>query len=384
MNKISVLGSTGSIGTQTLDVAKHLGLDVVAISANSNADLLIKQYYDVKPKYIGVTDKESAKKVKEALSGEDVTIIDGENSAKTIASIDEPDTVVNAIIGFAGLVPTLSAIENGKNIALANKETLVSAGRLVMSKAREKNVSVIPIDSEHCAIHQCLRSCSHSEVDRLIITASGGPFFGYTKEQLVNVTKEQALKHPNWSMGKGITIYSSTLVNKGLEMIEAMHLFDFPMEKIDVIVNRESIIHSMVETVDGSVMAQLGASDMRLCIQYALTYPERIPGISKKLNLTEVGKLTFFDVDHETFPSINLAKRAVNYGDIGTCVYNASNEECVNLFLQDKIKYTDIFEIMEKCTEKFKNGNTENPAIKDIIDADREAKKFAQSLARLV
>ena len=384
MNKISVLGSTGSIGTQTLDVAKHLGLDVVAISANSNADLLINQYYDVKPKYIGVTDKEAAKKIKDALLGENVTVIDGEDSAKTIASLDEPDTVVNAIIGFAGLVPTLSAIEKGKNIALANKETLVSAGRLVMSKAREKNVTVIPIDSEHCAIHQCLRSCKHSEVDRLIITASGGPFFGYTKEQLVNVTKEQALKHPNWSMGKGITIYSSTLVNKGLEMIEAMHLFDFPMEKIDVIVNRESIIHSMVETVDGSVMAQLGASDMRLCIQYALTYPERIPGISKRLNLTEVGKLTFFDVDHETFPSINLAKRAVNYGDIGTCVYNASNEECVNLFLQDKIRYTDIFEIMEKCTEKFKNGNTECPAIEDIIDADREAKKFAQSLVRLV
>ena len=384
MNKISVLGSTGSIGTQTLDVAKHLGLDVVAISANSNADLLINQYYDVKPKYIGVTDKDAAKIVRDALSGENVTVIDGEDSAKTIASLDEPDTVVNAIIGFAGLVPTLSAIEKGKNIALANKETLVSAGRLVMSKAREKNVTVIPIDSEHCAIHQCLRSCKHSEVDRLIITASGGPFFGYTKEQLVNVTKEQALKHPNWSMGKGITIYSSTLVNKGLEMIEAMHLFDFPMEKIDVIVNRESIIHSMVETVDGSVMAQLGASDMRLCIQYALTYPERIPGISKRLNLTEVGKLTFFDVDHETFPSINLAKRAVNYGDIGTCVYNASNEECVNLFLQDKIRYTDIFEIMEKCTEKFKNGNTECPAIEDIIDADREAKKFAQSLVRLV
>lgn len=379
MNKISVLGSTGSIGTQTLDVAKHLGLDVVAISANSNADLLIKQYYDVKPKYIGVTEKSAAEKVKNALIGENVTIIDGEDSAKTIASLNEPDTVVNAIIGFAGLVPTLSAIDNGKNIALANKETLVSAGRLVMGKAREKNVSVIPIDSEHCAIHQCLRSCSHSEVDRLIITASGGPFFGYTKDQLRDVTKEQALKHPNWSMGKGITIYSSTLVNKGLEMIEAMHLFDFPMEKIDVIVNRESIIHSMVETVDGSVMAQLGASDMRLCIQYALTYPERIPGISKKLNLTEVGKLTFFNVDHETFPSINLAKKAVNYGDIGTCVYNASNEECVNLFLQDKIKYTDIFEIMEKCTEKFKNGNTENPSIDDIIEADKEAKIFCRN-----
>ena len=378
MNKISVLGSTGSIGTQTLDVAKHLGLEVVAISAGSNADLLIKQYYDVKPKYIGVSDKNAAEKVKTALANEKVTVIDGENSAKTIATLDEPDTVVNAIIGFAGLVPTLSAIEKGKNIALANKETLVSAGRLVMNEARKKGVSIIPIDSEHCAIHQCLRSCSHSEVDRLIITASGGPFFGYTRQQLEGVTKEQALKHPNWSMGKGITIYSSTLVNKGLEMIEAMHLFDFPMEKIDVIVNRESIIHSMVETVDGSVMAQLGASDMRLCIQYALTFPERVQGICKKLNLTQVGKLTFFDVDHDTFPSIKLAKRAVNYGDIGTCVYNASNEECVNLFLQDKIKYTDIFEIMESCTEHFKNGNTASPCIEDIIAADKEAKAFCR------
>ena len=382
MNKISVLGSTGSIGTQTLDVAKHLGLEIIAITANSNADLLIKQYYDVKPQYIGVTDKAAAQKVKEALSGENVVVIDGENSAKTIASLDEPDTVVNAIIGFAGLLPTLCAIEKGKNIALANKETLVSAGRLVMSKAKEKNVPVIPIDSEHCALHQCLRSCKHSEVDRLIITASGGPFFGYTKEQLFDVTKEQALKHPNWSMGKGITIYSSTLVNKGLEMIEAMHLFDFPMEKIDVIVNRESIIHSMVETVDGSVMAQLGASDMRLCIQYALTYPERVAGISKKLDLTKVGKLTFFDVDHETFPSIKLAKRAVNYGDIGTCVYNASNEECVNLFLQDKIKYTDIFDIMENCTEHFKNGNTDSPTIEDIVEADKQAKVYCREKAK--
>ncbi|MBP3580896.1 MAG: 1-deoxy-D-xylulose-5-phosphate reductoisomerase [Clostridia bacterium] len=378
MNKISILGSTGSIGTQTIDVAKHLGLEVVALSANSNAELLIKQYYDVKPKYIGVTDKSAAQQVKSALSGEKVTIIDGEDSAKTIASLEEPDTVVNAIIGFAGLVPTLSAIDCGKKIALANKETLVSAGRLVMQKAREKGVEIIPIDSEHCALHQCLRSCKHDEVERLIITASGGPFFQYSKEQLKNVTKEQALKHPNWSMGKGITIYSSTLVNKGLEMIEAMHHFEFPMEKIDVIINRESIIHSMVEMVDSSVMAQLGASDMRLCIQYALTYPERVPGVSKKLDLTQVGKLTFFDVDHETFPSIKLAKRAVKYGDIGTCVYNASNEECVNLFLQDKIKYTDIFEIMEKCTEHFKAGNTDSPCIDDIIAADKEAKKYCR------
>ena len=382
MNKITILGSTGSIGTQTIDVAKHLGLEVEGISANRNADLIIKQYYEVKPKFIAVTDKEAADKVKRALMGEDVTIIDGKDSAKELAQTVESDTVVNAIIGFAGLIPTLSAIERGKNIALANKETLVSAGSLVMKKAREHGVPVLPIDSEHCALHQCLRSCKKEEVDRLIITASGGPFFGYTKEQLQNVTKEQALKHPNWSMGTGITIYSSTLVNKGLEMIEAMHLFDFPMEKIDVIVNRESIIHSMVETVDGSVMAQLGASDMRLCIQYALTYPERVQGISKKLSLPDVGKLTFFNVDNDVFPSINLARRAVNYGGYSTCVYNAANEACVDMFMQDKIKYTQIFDIMDKCVEKFKGGQSDIPSVEEIIRADTEAKEYCKSLIK--
>ncbi len=383
MNKITILGSTGSIGTQTVDVAKHLGLEVEGISANRNAELVIKQYYEVKPKFIAVTDKDAADKVRQALLGEDVTIIDGKNSAKELAETVTSDTVVNAIIGFAGLVPTLSAIERGKNIALANKETLVSAGSLVMNKAREYGVSVLPIDSEHCALHQCLRSCEKDEVERLIITASGGPFFGYSKEQLENVTKEQALKHPNWSMGTGITIYSSTLVNKGLEMIEAMHLFDFPMEKIDVIVNRESIIHSMVETVDGSVMAQLGASDMRLCIQYALTYPERVQGISKKLNLTEVGKLTFFDVDNDVFPSINLARRAVNYGGYSTCVYNAANEACVDMFMQDKIKYTQIFDIMDRCVEHFKGGNSEIPSVEEIIMADTEAKEYCRKIAEI-
>ena len=376
MNSITILGSTGSIGTQTIDVAKHLGLRVDGISANRNAELLIKQYFEVKPKYIAVTDKDAAKRVKEALACEDVIIIDGEDSAKTLCEMTESDTVVNAIIGFAGLVPTLCAIERGKNIALANKETLVAAGSLVMSKAREKGVSVIPIDSEHCAIHQCLRACKKDEVERLIITASGGPFFGYTKEELYNVTKEQALKHPNWNMGTGITIYSSTLVNKGLEMIEAMHLFDMPMEKIDVIVNRESIIHSLVETVDGSVMAQLGASDMRLCIQYALTYPERVNGISKKLDLAKVGALHFYEVDNDVFPSINLARRAVNYGGVSPCVYNAANEACVNLFMQDKIKYTEIFTLMESCVEKFKGSKNESLCVEDIITADREAKDF--------
>ncbi len=382
MNKIVILGSTGSIGTQTVDVAKHLGLEVVGISASSNADLLIEQYNILKPQYIAIADEKAAEKVKTALSAEKVKIISGKDSAKELAECAEYDTLVNAIIGFAGLVPTLAAIDKGRNIALANKETLVAAGEIVMKRAREKGVSVIPIDSEHCAIHQCLRSCNHSEVDRLIITASGGPFFGFTKEQLKNVTKEQALKHPNWSMGKGITIYSSTLVNKGLEMIEAMHLFDFPMEKIDVIVNRESIIHSMVETVDGSVMAQLGASDMRLCIQYALTYPERVEGISKKLNLTEVGKLTFFEVDNDVFPSINLAREAVKIGGIAPCVYNAANEACVNLFVEEKISYLEIFEIMNKCVHHFGRGTDKELTVDDIIRADAEAKEFCKTLVK--
>lgn len=379
MNKITILGSTGSIGTQTLDVAKHLGLCVEGISANKNADLLIKQYYDVKPKFVAVSDKDSYEKVKNALVGEDVKVIDGTDSAEKMISECESTTVVNAIIGFAGLLPTMKAINMEKNIALANKETLVSAGSLVMKTAREKNVSVIPIDSEHCAIHQCLRSCKHDEVERLIITASGGPFFGYTRKMLENVTKEQALKHPNWSMGTGITIYSSTLVNKGLEMIEAMHLFDFPMEKIDVLVNRESIVHSMVETVDGSVLAQMGDADMRLCIQYALTYPERVCGISKKLDLTKVGTLSFFPVDNETFPSINLARRAVGYKGYSTCVYNAANEECVKLFMQDKIKYLQMFDIMDECVEHFGGGKNDIPNIEDIINADREAKEFCRA-----
>lgn len=378
--KISLLGSTGSIGTQTLDVAKHLGLEVTAISGNKNADLLVKQYYEVKPKYVAVTDEKAAEKVKYELKDEKVEIIDGKNAASVAAELDA-DTVVNAIIGFAGLEPTLKAMESGKNVALANKETLVSAGRLVMNEAKKRGVGILPIDSEHCAIHQCLRCCKKNEVERLIITASGGPFFGFTREQLRNVTKEQALKHPNWSMGNGITIYSSTLVNKGLEMIEAMHLFDMPQEKIHIIVNRESVVHSMVETTDGSVMAQMGGADMRLCIQYALTYPERLSGISKKLDLVKVGQLSFFDVDNETFPSINLARKAAAYGDIGTCVYNAANEKCVEMFLNDKIRYTDIFDIMEKCVEKFGGGNEKVTSLEEIVDADADAKKYCESTA---
>ncbi len=379
MIKICILGSTGSIGTQTLDVAKHLGLEVTGLSVRSDIDTLEKQLLQTNAKMCAVTDEQKAKELEKRLASKNITVFSGPDSACRLVSECECDTLVNAIIGFAGLMPTLCAIDSGKNIALANKETLVSAGEIVMRKAREKGINIIPIDSEHCAIHQCLRTCSHGEVKRLIVTGSGGPFFEYTKEQLYSVTKEQALCHPNWSMGKGITIYSSTLVNKGLEMIEAMRLFDIPMDMIDVIIHRESIVHSMVEMTDGSVIAQMGMPDMRLCIQYALTYPIRMNSLSGRLDLVKASKLTFYDVDNDVFPSVNLARRAVSYGGTSTAVYNASNEACVDLFLQDKIKYTDIFSIMDKTVENVRtNGKV---TIDDIVRDDGRAREFAQSLA---
>lgn len=380
MNKICILGSTGSIGTQTLDVAKHLGLEVTALSARNNIDLLEKQLLETGAKMCAVEDEQKGTELKHRLSGKGIQVYIGKDAASTLCSECECDTVVNAIIGFSGLLPTLCAIDNKKNVAIANKETLVSAGEIVMKRAREMGVEILPIDSEHCAIHQCLRSAKKGEVKRLIITGSGGPFFGYTKERLESVTKEQALCHPNWSMGKGITVYSSTLVNKGLEMIEAMRLFDMDMENIDVIIHRESIIHSMVEMTDGSIIAQMGVPDMRHCIQYALTYPDRIGGLSAPLNLAGVGKLTFFEPDNEVFPSINLARRAVKYGGVSTAVYNASNEMCVDMFLEDKIKYTDIFDIMDKCVESVRSDG--KLSLSDIIDADNKAREFSKNLVK--
>jgi len=380
MNKICILGSTGSIGTQTLDVAKHLDLSVTALSVNNNISLLEQQLFKTGAKICAVTDEKVAERLKKSVSGKGIKVLSGKDAAEQLCHECDCDTVVNAIIGFSGLKPTLAAIDEGKNIAIANKETLVSAGEIVMRKAREKGVSVLPIDSEHCAIHQCLRSGKHTEIKRIIVTGSGGPFFGYTKEQLKTVTKEQALCHPNWSMGKGITVYSSTLVNKGLEMIEAMRLFGVPMDKVDVVIHRESIIHSMVEFNDGSVIAQMSVPDMRHCIQYALTYPERIGGVSERLDLVKVGKLSFYEVDNEVFPSVELARRAVSYGGVSTAVYNASNEACVDMFLEDKIGYTDIFEIMDRCVETIRFGNDETLTLSQVIDADERAGKQAQGV----
>lgn len=381
MNRICILGSTGSIGTQTLDVAKHLGLEVCGLSVNTDIDTLEKQLIQTGAKMCAVADEKKAKELEKRLSGKDIKLFSGSDAASLLSSECQCETVVNAIIGFAGLLPTLCAIDSGKNIALANKETLVSAGQIVMQRARQKGVSVIPIDSEHCAIHQCLRAGTHNEIKRLIITASGGPFFGYTKEQLKTVTPQQALCHPNWSMGKGITVYSSTLVNKGLEMIEAMRLFDVDMDKIDVVVHRESVVHSMVEMIDGSVLAQLGVPDMRLCIQYALTFPQRIKGLSESLDIVKMSKLSFYEVDHDTFPSINLARKAVKNAGTGTAVYNASNEVCVDQFLDGKIAYTDIFDIMEKTVEKFAHlGDAQK--VQDVLDYDAKAREYSLTLSQ--
>ncbi|MGN1121262.1 MAG: 1-deoxy-D-xylulose-5-phosphate reductoisomerase [Eubacteriales bacterium] len=374
---LTILGSTGSIGTQAIESARHLGLKIDALSAHSNVRLLESQLRLTGARLCALADPAAAKDLKERTRDLDLTLLVGKDAAAELAARSPSGTLLNAIIGFSGLVPTIKAIESGKNIAIANKETLVAAGELVMPLAEHRGVHILPVDSEHCAIHECLHGNDKKTVRRLIITGSGGPFFGYTKQQLDTVTPEQALKHPNWSMGKGITVYSSTLVNKGLEMIEAIRLFDMPEDKVDIIINRQSIVHSLVEFVDGSQLAQLATPDMRLCIQYALTYPDKLPGLTAPLDLTKVGTLTFFEIDQEVFPSVKLARRAVRTGGVNPCVYNAANEVCVDLFLERKIKYTDIFTLIDEACAHFGCGS-EPLDIESIIRADSEAREFVK------
>ena len=298
---LTILGSTGSIGTQTIETAAHLGIKIDALSAHSNIDLLEKQLRQTGAKLCAVSDKDAAVELKNRTKDLEIKILAGEDSAAELAEISPSSTLLNAIIGFAGLVPTVKAVESGKNIAIANKETLVSAGELIMPLVKKHGVNILPVDSEHCALHQCIATTDKKNIRKLIITGSGGPFFGFTKEQLKDVTPAMALKHPNWSMGKGITVYSSTLVNKGLEMIEAIRLFDIPEDRVEVIINRQSIVHSLVEFADSSVLAQLAVPDMRLCIQYALTYPEKQPGLTERLDLTKIGTLSFYPIDNDVF-----------------------------------------------------------------------------------
>lgn len=379
MKNISVLGSTGSIGRQTLEVAAANPdkLKIRVLAAHKSDEILEQQIKAVEPDFAVLTDKEAAARLSKRYHGR-TEILSGEEGLLAAATYSEADTVLASMVGYAGLRPTLAAIEHGKNIALANKETLVAAGSIVMQSVRRYGVSLTPVDSEHSAIFQSLRAGRENEVKRLIITASGGPFRGCRRSELEHVTLAQCLKHPNWSMGRKITVDSSTLANKGLEVIEAHWLFNMPYEKIDVVVHPQSIVHSLVEFCDGSVIAQMGEPDMRLPIQYALSYPERFAYTFEQLDLVKAAKLTFEEPDTEAFPSLKIAVECGRAGGTLPCVFNAANEEAVYAFLDDKIKYLDIPYITGKVTEM--HQNVLQPSIEDIEQADGEARRAASKL----
>lgn len=373
-NNIAILGSTGSIGVQTLDVAQNLNIKVSALSANSNIDLLETQAKKFRPKLVSVSDSSLAEELKERLKGLPIEVSYGADGLKAVATINEADTVVSAIVGIAGLIPTLEAIRSGKAIALANKETLVTAGSIVMAEAAARSVSIFPIDSEHSAIYQCLEGNNKEDLERIILTASGGPFRGKTAKELEKVTVAEALKHPNWTMGSKITIDSATLMNKGLEVIEACWLFGVDESRIKVMVHPQSIIHSMVEYVDGSVIAQLGSPDMRIPIQYSLTRPQRVTNSFSRLNLLECASLTFEEPDMENFKCLGLAFEALKEGGTMPAVLNGANEAAVDLFLKGKAGFTDIPVLIEK-TMLAHSVNT-RPGVDDIIEVDKWARRI--------
>ena len=379
MKRIAVLGSTGSIGTQTLDVCRRLGYEIVALAAGSNAELLEKQAREFSPKLVAAADENAARRLSIALSGTGITVLGGERAVLEAAAA-ECDIVLNAVTGIAGLRPTIAAVEAGNDIALANKETLVAGGRRVMDYAAEHGVKILPVDSEHSAIFQCLQAKGdYARIKKLILTASGGPFFGKTEEELKKVRPEDALHHPTWSMGKKVTIDSASMANKGLEIIEAAHLFDVEQNNIDVVIHRESIVHSLVQFTDNSVLAQLGVPDMRTPIQYALTWPERESEAAAELDLANVGTLHFYRQDEKTFPSTGLARYALDKGGTATAAFNAADEIAVAAFLDGKIKFTDIPKIIEKTIEKeFAKGDS----FEEVFYTDSEARKFASALVR--
>ncbi|WP_304340648.1 1-deoxy-D-xylulose-5-phosphate reductoisomerase [Metaclostridioides mangenotii] len=379
MKKISILGSTGSIGKQTLDVVRENSdkFEVVAISANSSVDLLLEQIVEFKPKYVTVYQDVSYKKLKDSIpSGIDIEVLCGMEGLKAISTLDEIDILLTAVVGMIGLVPTIAAIEKGIDIALANKETLVTAGKLVMDLAQKNGVKILPVDSEHSAIFQSLQGENLKNIDKVILTASGGPFRGKKREDLINITKNEALKHPNWSMGRKISIDSSTLMNKGLEVIEAKWLFDVEYNKIDVVVHPQSIIHSMVQFDDSSVIAQLGCPDMKLPIQYALGYPDRISNSYERIDFSKIATLTFENPDLDTFPCLNLAYKCLELGGTYSAALNSANEILVNEFLEDKIEFYDIPYFIEKVLESHKS--IENATLEDILEIDRWSRDFVK------
>ena len=375
--KLSILGSTGSIGTQALEVVCDLkgifDIDVIAVSGNSNIDLLESQIREFNPKYAAVSDEQAAKRLEIAVADTGCKVLSGRDGLCYIAAQTDADMVLSSIVGFAGLVPTMNAIAAGKDIALANKETLVTAGSLFMDAIKKSGVRLLPVDSEHCAIFQSLKPGRHSEVRKILLTASGGPFFGKERKELKNVRKEQALKHPNWSMGAKITIDSATLMNKGLEVLEAHWLFNVDIDNIKVVVQRESIIHSMVEFNDKSVIAQMSVPSMKHPIQYAFTYPNRLSSPDKEVDFAKLAKLTFAEPDEKTFRCLALAKMAGREGGIMPTVMNAANEAAVSRFLNDEIGFLDIADIVERAMSDF--DNIKNPSLDDIIAADAEVRQ---------
>ena len=378
--RLSILGSTGSIGTQALDVVRLNGFTVCALTANSRIDVLEEQIRAFHPALAAVVDEEAAKDLRARVADTGTKVLAGMDGVIECARCEGADTVLNAIVGMAGLLPTLAAIEAGKEIALANKETLVAGGKLVMEAARKKGVRILPVDSEHSAIFQCLQGAPAGQKDalkRIILTASGGPFFGRTKEELRGVTVEQALNHPNWSMGAKITIDSATLMNKGLELIEAVWLFGLPEDKIQIVVQRESIVHSAVQFADHSVIAQLGVPDMRIPIQYALTWPDRLPSPVPELDFAALKHLSFDVADDETFRCLAAAKKAIRKGGLGPCAANGANEEAVRLFLQDKIGFLDIGRLVEGMVDSDSFGG--DYTLQDVYDCDRMARDYVKA-----
>lgn len=374
---LSILGSTGSIGTQALEVVEKCGCSVDSLSAHRNTVLLEQQARQFLPRYVVIADEGYYSDIKTRLRDTNIRILTGMDGLCEAASLPETNIVLNALIGTVGILPTVAAIRAGKPLALANKETLVSGGEYIVQLAKQHCVPILPVDSEHAAIFQCLEGREQESVKKLILTASGGPFFGYDKKSLEKVTISQALVHPNWSMGSKITIDSATMMNKGLELIEAVQLFQVQPEQIEIVVHRESVIHSMVEFVDHSVLAQLAVPDMRIPIQAALTWPSRQPSPTPSLSLSDYKKLTFFPPDEETFSPIRVCREAISKGGLLPCAINAANEQAVSMFLKGQISFVQIFDAVEMALQHFQNiGNTSS--LEQVLNTDQIAREFIQ------
>lgn len=377
--RLVILGSTGSIGLQALDVAEKLGYPIAALAAGSQVKEMERQIRMYRPQLAVLYNAEAAKDLENRVRDLPVTVLSGIEGLCAAASLEESDMVLNAVVGMVGLLPTLAAIEAGKDVALANKETLVAGGAFVTEAVASKGVKLLPVDSEHSAIFQCLQGAppSNRALHKLILTASGGPFFGRTAEQLEQVTLADALKHPNWSMGAKITIDSATMMNKGLELIEARWLFDVPPEQIEIVIHRESVVHSLIEYNDFSVIAQLGVPDMRIPIQYALTYPERVPSPVKQLRLAQWKNLTFYEPDNTTFPAMNICREAIRRGGLYPAAVNAANEEAVALFREERIGFTAITKLAEQVLSR---TLPQADSVEDVLEVDRETRRLTREI----